>query len=164
MKFVIIDRETKVLESSKSDFVKRLLDLSGNRKTIPPLSVINEMLETGENNMGMSGIVKWEPISLSSKEYRNFCIDIEKLGWEVSDVPIWVKSVIDWHAWELEAKFGIPAKKKIELTTLAQKYEKKRDEAYIENNIDEARVFELKANEVQIELMKLINSYRKNRE
>jgi hypothetical protein len=79
------------------------------KSRVPTKVVLNDILNTGIDDGGMSGGVKWEPFQLADEEYREVREVLEKRGLVLVEPPGWVKFGSDWHIWEMDVDHGIPS-------------------------------------------------------
>jgi hypothetical protein len=78
-------------------------------KIIPPIDVVNEVLQKGVMDAGMSGGCKWKPLQLDAKSYAELAAYLRQLDFVNNQPPDWVKTHPDWHCWCAELVLGIPA-------------------------------------------------------
>lgn len=68
-------------------------------KIIPPIDVVNEVLQKGVMDAGMSGGCKWKPLQLDAKSYAELAAYLRQLDFVNNQPPDWVKTHPDWHCW-----------------------------------------------------------------
>jgi hypothetical protein len=78
-------------------------------KIVPPMEVVNEVLQRGITDAGMSGGCKWKPFQLDPESYANLVDELKLMGFLVIQSPEWVKTRFDWQMWCLDLVWGIPA-------------------------------------------------------
>ena len=78
---------------------------------IPPLHVLNDLLQRGSIDAGMSGACRWEPLVVDSTDWSKLRAALEtKAGqYEYIEPPSWVPTYDDWQVWLLELRHGVPA-------------------------------------------------------
>jgi hypothetical protein len=78
-------------------------------KIIPPIDVVNEVLQKGVLDAGMSGGCKWKPVQLDAASYTKLAADLRQMDFVSIQPPDWVTTYSDWHSWCAELVWGIPA-------------------------------------------------------
>ena len=78
------------------------------KKRLPPISVINSILESGLSDAGMSGGVEWNAFTISESDYAELADYCSALGFEITNPPEWVKNRNYFQIWEFEIDHGIP--------------------------------------------------------
>jgi hypothetical protein len=78
-------------------------------EVIPPICVVNEVLNKGVVDAGMSGGCRWKPFQVSVEEYADLVGELRKMNFADIAPPDWVTSHSDWHTWCCEITWGIPA-------------------------------------------------------
>jgi hypothetical protein len=76
---------------------------------IPPLIVLNNILESGVMDAGMSGGCTWKPFQLDATEYDELVEVLKKEGLKAIEPPEWVTTYAYWKIWELEQIAGVPS-------------------------------------------------------
>lgn len=69
----INDPDGSVCKSGLDDFILRLPNVGmtiRKSKVIPPFEVVNELLNLGKCDAGMSGVFEWKPVQLEIGEYE----------------------------------------------------------------------------------------------
>ena len=107
-------------------------------RIVPPLRILNEVLATGEVEMGMSGGCRWEPFDLAPEEYDELVAALS----EVDDAhragahravfvepPDWVRTLEEWQVWTREYRHGIPAERNLEYTRRLSALDAEREAA-----------------------------------
>jgi hypothetical protein len=96
---------------------------------VPTLAIVNEMLSRPGGG-GMNGGRRWRPFTLSADEYSELVNDlVASRGFTVIEVPAWVASIQDWHAWILERRRGVPAGPQLRLNRQAAELAKQFEDA-----------------------------------
>lgn len=108
-----------------------------SKKRLPPLAVINSILAHGIEDAGMSGGVRWDPFTISSKEFRVLADHCLSLGFDVPDAPEWVSTRNYFQIWEFEIDHGIPAEKHKELSDAADEADRRLKIALDEGRSEE---------------------------
>ncbi|MBN1472878.1 MAG: hypothetical protein JW925_13975, partial [Syntrophaceae bacterium] len=72
------------------------------KKRLPSLAVINDVLNKGSHDAGMSGGSRWAPFTIHADEYKVLTAESIKKGYSVATLPSWVKTQSDFHIWEFE--------------------------------------------------------------
>lgn len=77
-------------------------------KLIPPLPVLNELLERGEYDAGMSGYTEWTPFAVDEGEYAAVVAALQARGMILaeSSPPEDVDSYGRWAEWALAQRMG----------------------------------------------------------
>lgn len=100
---------------------------------LPPLHVLNDVLQKGHYDAGMSGGCRWHPFTLSQEEFTELLADLARREGEdfVEFVPppSWVTCFEEWQCWIWEYCHGIPAKRQLEFKRLMDDLEAEREEA-----------------------------------
>jgi hypothetical protein len=78
-------------------------------KIIPPIGIVNEVLQEGVKDAGMSGGCKWKPFQLDAASYAKLTTDLKRMDFVTIQPPDWVTTQSDWHSWCAELVWGIPA-------------------------------------------------------
>lgn len=78
-------------------------------KIIPPREVVNDVLQKGVVDAGMSGGCKWKPFQLDGALYAKLAADLKQMNFITIQPPDWVTTHKDWHTWCVELVWGIPA-------------------------------------------------------
>lgn len=78
-------------------------------RIIPPIDVVNEVLQKGVSDAGMSGGCKWKAFQLDAASYTKLAAYLRQMDFVTMQPPDWVKTHLDWHAWCAELVLGIPA-------------------------------------------------------
>ena len=78
-------------------------------KILPPMAVVNEVLQKGVVDAGMSGGCKWKPFQLDDASYAKLAADLRQMEFVAKQPPGWVTTHSDWHNWCVELVWGIPA-------------------------------------------------------
>ena len=78
-------------------------------KIIPPIDIVNEVLQKGVEDVGMSGGCKWKPFQLDGASYAKLTNDLRQMDFVTIQPPDWVTTRSDWHGWCAELVWGIPA-------------------------------------------------------
>lgn len=77
---------------------------------IPPLHVLNDVLQRGSIDAGMSGSCRWEPLEVDATDWSELRTALETGDrYEYVEPPSWVLSFEDWQVWLLELRHGVPA-------------------------------------------------------
>ena len=106
----VIERDGDLLELLQS--IPYLM--MGRR--LPPLSVLNSILETGLADAGMSGGVRWDPFTIDDEQYKQLSVRCRKVDLATPTYPDWVRSRSDFQVWEAEVDRGVPAESHKRLT------------------------------------------------
>jgi hypothetical protein len=78
-------------------------------RIIPPMDVVNEVLQKGVVDAGMSGGCKWKPLQLDAASYAKLAADLRQMDFVTIQPPDWATTHSDWHSWCAELVWGIPA-------------------------------------------------------
>ena len=78
-------------------------------RIIPPIDVVNEVLQKGVSDAGMSGGCQWKPLQLDPESYAKLATYLRQMDFVTMPSPDWVKTHSDWHSWCAEQVLGIPA-------------------------------------------------------
>ncbi|MGB7847805.1 MAG: hypothetical protein WBL63_19490 [Candidatus Acidiferrum sp.] len=60
---------------------------------IPPIGVVNEILNRGTVDAGMSGGCKWKPFQVDRTMYAKLVVDLKKLRFRVVEPPDWERRI-----------------------------------------------------------------------
>lgn len=101
-----------------------------NSRLIPPLPVINQMLQRGQYDAGMSGALHWPALQLDADEYAELVQALRHLGFVDEACPPWVQEHGTWSVWQNYRSQRIPW-----LKNLAYK----RRQARLEKMLESAR-------------------------
>lgn len=77
-------------------------------KIIPPYKILNDLLNSGISDAGMSGGCEWEPFTITNEEYQELIEEFDLLpGTPDPSIPIpdHVKTRIDWMNWMGDWRF-----------------------------------------------------------
>ncbi len=101
-------------------------------KIIPPLKVINYILQTGKYDAGMSGGCTWEPFQINNEEYEELTKSLiaSDKKYTKDEPPDWVENYSEWHIWIMERLYDVPAEEHLRLTKEYSRLEKLRKEAH----------------------------------
>ena len=88
----------------------------GPIKRLPPLIVINSILEAGLDDGGMGDGASWTPFTIEIDEYQQLATYCKGFGYEITETPKWVESYMDFLIWVNYLDIGIPWKKNKHLT------------------------------------------------
>ena len=84
----------------------------------PSLEVLNNFLNSGCSEHGMSGGVTWNPCQLTKEDYEELITELKltfpTLIFAIS--PKWVKNYSEWKIWVMKKSYGIPIKENLKLT------------------------------------------------
>jgi hypothetical protein len=113
-------------------------------RIIPPLAIVNDLLNGGHSDAGMSGGCEWEPFALTESEWDELTATLRSLpddeACEFVQPPQWVESIDDWQAWIMIFKYGLPE----EFRYLEREVrDLERDRAKAVESGDQERVLEL---------------------
>jgi hypothetical protein len=102
--------ETVSREGTLSDFLETVPTVL-QFGVIPPLHVLNDLLQRGSIDAGMSGACRWEPLVVDSTDWSKLRAALEtKAGqYEYIEPPSWVQTYDEWQVWLLELRHGVPA-------------------------------------------------------
>jgi hypothetical protein len=78
-------------------------------RIIPPMDVVNEVLQKGVVDAGMSGGCRWKPFQLDAASYAKLAAELQQMEFVTIQPPDWVTTHSDWHSWCAELVWGIPA-------------------------------------------------------
>ena len=95
------------VEGTVLDLFKDLPYVLG--RFIPPLLVVNNILESGVMDAGMSGGCIWKPFQVGTDEYDELVEVLKKEGLKAIEPPEWVTTYAYWKIWELERIAGVPS-------------------------------------------------------
>ena len=88
---------------------------------IPPRFLINETLQKGLDDAGMSGGCRWEPFTLSEAEFEEVVADLEARGdregrpLRYEEPPEWVTTRTRWSVWTSHRIYSIPIEENLRL-------------------------------------------------
>src|SRR5687767_2497482 len=102
--------ETVPREGTLSDFLETVPTVL-QFGVIPPLHVLNDLLQRGGIDAGMSGACRWEPLDVDSPDWSELRAALETGAgqYEYIEPPVWVLTYDDWQVWLLELRHGVPA-------------------------------------------------------
>ena len=159
MKYTVIHHDDETREGSVHGFVEDLPGVIDKSGLIPPLSVMNDLFLSGELNLGMSGVYRWEPFSIDEAEYHSM---VAKLGSSrrhtESEPPEWVTDFSSWSIWRLEVESGVPSADHRRLSFEIEKLKAKMYSAHAIGDTEKSRHYEVLMGELEMELAELINA------
>jgi hypothetical protein len=138
---------TQLQSGTLSDLLKHIPYLL-TPKLVPPLYVVNDLLEKGISDSGMSGGCSWKPFEITSAEWdelKEQLISNQSDGMEYVSPPEWVKNLHDWHNWVFEFRYGMPGPEFRELDERYRSFVEQRDQALKDGNQELASELHLKA-------------------
>jgi hypothetical protein len=99
-----------VREGTLSDFLETVPTVL-QFGVIPPLHVLNDLLQRGSIDAGMSGACRWEPLGVDSTDWSELRTALETGPgqYEYIEPLVWVQTYDDWQVWLLELRHGVPA-------------------------------------------------------
>ncbi|HYY72881.1 MAG TPA: hypothetical protein VE778_04750 [Candidatus Bathyarchaeia archaeon] len=65
-------------------------------RIIPPIYVVNEVLQKGVSDAGMSGGCKWKPLQLDAESYATLATYLREMNFVTMQLPDWVRTHSDW--------------------------------------------------------------------
>ena len=131
---------------------------------IPPLSVLNERLRSGEWRPSMNPGVRWNPLEIDVQRYVSLVDELLESAeghLRQVDFPDWVESEDDWSIFLAEVLDGVPSSQHREKLKRVRDAEKARDDVMFHDkagNLSELAEAAIVAN---IELSDLLETYRK---
>jgi len=117
-------------------------------KIVPPIEVVNEVLEKGKVEAGMSGGCKWKPFQLDLPLYAKLVTELKQLGFLEIRPPDWVTTHSDWHTWCAELAWGIPALSSSQQLAEIDELNAQREAAIKRGNDELAELLLLQVNEL----------------
>ncbi|MBN1472144.1 MAG: hypothetical protein JW925_10220, partial [Syntrophaceae bacterium] len=84
-----------------------------------------------------------------------------KKGYSVATLPSWVKTQSDFHIWEFEADYGVPAKEHKKLTQKERILEEKYKRAVCEGRAKDAEKLYAQKYEAGVNLARFMGKYLK---
>jgi hypothetical protein len=100
---------------------------------IPPLDILNDVLNSGVEDAGMSGGCRWPPFKLNAADFKELCAVLEVRNGEgyakFVAPPEWVLSLEEWRHWVMEYCYHIPAKVNLEFSREIARLENEKKEA-----------------------------------
>ena len=158
------DQET-VEEGSVIDLLGRIPYLLSSH-ILPPLHVLNELLQIGHSDAGMSGGCRWNPFTLSQEEFRELVsVLAQREGEDFVEFvspPKWVTSFGKWHCWILEYCYGIPAKRQLEFNRELDDLKAEREEAQKIGDFQQVEQLLCRISDVTMEMSDFMNEHRKS--
>jgi len=129
---------------------------------LPPMSVINNILNVGLVDAGMSGGARWDSFILDEREFEELARDAESAGIEITSPPSWVETRSDFQIWEFELDHGVPSDIHRGLVRKEEMASEKLREAISSGATDE-KIKELHLDVVQVgnELSEFLDEYLK---
>lgn len=94
---------------------------------IPPLPVLNEVLDRGLADAGMSGGCRWEPFRLSAPEFAELVAELSTRGGKRGEPlrfdapPAWVDTQRRWGVWLAFRLHSIPVDENLRLSQAMQR-------------------------------------------
>jgi hypothetical protein len=94
---------------------------------IPPLPVLNQVLDRGSADAGMSGGCRWEPFSLSEPEFAELVAELSTRGGKRGESlrfdapPGWVDTQRSWGVWLAYRLHSIPVDENLRLSQAMQR-------------------------------------------
>jgi len=94
---------------------------------IPPLPVLNEVIDRGIADAGMSGGCRWEPFRLSEPEFAEIVAELSTRGGKRGETlrfdapPAWVGTQRSWGVWLAHRLHSIPVDENLRLSQAMQK-------------------------------------------
>ena len=73
------------------------------------MAVVNEVLQKGLVEAGMSGGCKWKPFQLDDESDAKLAANLRQMEFVTIQPSDWVTTHSDWEAWQAELVWGIPA-------------------------------------------------------
>lgn len=133
-------------------------------RLVPPLPVVNDLLETGGSDAGMSGGCTWEPFSITESEWNELVHELAARGSDDAcafvEPPEWVRTVADWSAWIMIFKYGYPEELR-HIERECRELERARDQARNAGNVELAEELDARVTEADERLAQLIMDHRK---
>ena len=103
----------------------------------PPLHVVNDILDRGRSDSGMSGGCQWDPFQITATEWVDVAAVLKSMpddkACEFVQPPSWVETADDWHAWVMMHQYGLPDEFRA-LEREVRDLERARTEAMSEGN------------------------------
>jgi hypothetical protein len=104
-----VSDETALREGTLADFLESVPTVL-QFGVIPPLHVLNNLLQRGSIDAGMSGACRWEPLLVDTTNWSELRAALETGDrYEYVEPPSWVQTYDDWQVWLLELRHGVPA-------------------------------------------------------
>jgi len=129
-------------------------------KIVPPIGIVNEVLQKGVEDAGMSGGCKWKPFQLDAASYAKLTTDLGQMDFVTIQPPDWVTTHSDWHSWCAELVWGIPALESRRQWAEITQLNAQRDAAMKAGNDELATSLHLRTNELCAEHLRFVNEHR----
>lgn len=129
---------------------------------IPPLQVLNDVLNTGDSGAGMSGGCKWKPLQIDEEEYKDLVKRLRRIegkNYKLLFPPAWVESHSDWTIWMTELFLGVPSKKHRALSQKCKRIEQAILRAKASGNKMLLMSLRIKHSKAHDDLSSFINEY-----
>ena len=127
---------------------------------VPPLAVVNKILEKGGHDAGMSGGVEWAPFTIDENEYNELLEQFENHGATYADAPSWVTNATYFQIWQFELDHGVPSKRHKKLVDEEDKAKEKLESAIDEGlSKEEITILHLKVIEAGQAVADFIDEY-----
>lgn len=147
------------VEGTLKDLLKDMPYVLG--QFIPPLIVLNRILESGVMDAGMSGGCRWEPFNLDAAEYDELAEGLRQEGLKVVETPEWVRTYTYWKIWELEQIAGVPSSEHKRLNDIHDRLEEELRVALKEGRQEDADRLQLELFDSSNKLAEFVNSHIK---
>jgi hypothetical protein len=129
-------------------------------KIIPPIGIVNEVLQKGVEDAGMSGGCKWKPFQLDAASYAKLTTDLGQMDFVTIQPPDWVTTHSDWHSWCAELVWGIPALESRRQWAEITQLNAQRDAAMKAGNTELATSLLLRTNDLCAEHWRFVDERR----
>jgi len=130
---------------------------------IPPYEIVNEVLQSGVRDAGMSGGCAWEPAELNRDQYEEVVQELLALrekGYKRLDPPQWVRTESDFILWATEVTYGVPAEQNRKLFERDNQLMESMRQARQEGDLELLSRLEEERNSVSSERRALFRRYR----
>jgi hypothetical protein len=127
-------------------------------RLVPPRHVVNDLLEKGGSDAGMSGGCTWDPFQITEQEWNDLVQDLHEC--EFVEPPEWVETIDDWNSWVMIFKYGYPEEFR-DLEREHRELERAREGAASEGKADLAKELHARAIEVEERLAELAMKHRR---
>lgn len=129
-------------------------------RIIPPIQVVNEVLQKGVVDAGMSGGCKWKPFQLNTSSYEELASSLQKMKFLAIQPPNWVTTDSDWRHWCIELVWAIPALENKKQSAEIDKLEAQREAALKAGNEHLAASLVSQVIELSIKHSRFMNEHR----
>jgi hypothetical protein len=148
--------ETVSLEGPLSEFLESVPTVL-QFGVIPPLQVLNDLLQRGSIDAGMSGACRWDPLAVEARDWSELRAALEAgAGHEYIEPPSWVQTYDDWQVWLLELRHGVPAEEHRRLLDQDAALARELEQAVANNDDDLADTLREQRSDVNDAIARLV--------